>query len=383
MATPSATPSTPRFHFVDLLRGWAVLVMIETHVVNALLLPNIKEELSFKIFTFINGLVAPSFLFCAGFAFAITLRRKWQEYISTSMSFWRYAYRLLFILVVGYSLHIPIFSLRQLKELTDASRWVPFFQVDILQTISVTLMLLLILVVVMRKEMLFLLSSMTVVLVAIFFAPIIREWDYTASPIWLRPYFTTQFKSQFPLFPWSAFLITGMLIGWWFLHSQEKGSLLSTSKRLAILSLGGVLVSLLIEYLPIDVYPNHSFWRASPEFFFVRLGIVLISLVGLWWRERSHPPTGRSYLSLFGQESLLVYVVHLLVVYGYTYELSFIRLFGPTLNYLECLGLFAVLTLAMYILAYVWHWLKGWNKRLAQITEVVVLASIVAEFILK
>jgi len=46
--------------------------MIETHVLNATLDSRLKLEIPFKILTFVNGLVAPSFLFCAGFAFAIS-----------------------------------------------------------------------------------------------------------------------------------------------------------------------------------------------------------------------------------------------------------------------------------------------------------------------
>jgi uncharacterized membrane protein len=267
--------------------------------------------------------------------------------------------------------------------LTDESKWISFFQVDILQTISVTLMILLLIVVLTRSEKLFLSMSMVVMLFFIFAAPLIREMDLTSLPIWLRPYFTTQFKSQFPLFPWSGFLIGGMLIGHWFLEAnvREPGS--GVMKRIGILAMVGILLSLTIEIIPVAIYQNHNFWRASPEFFFVRFGIIMLLLVALWRREQHRLQASRPYLSLFGKESLLVYVVHLLIVYGYTYEFSFIRRFGPTLNYVECFWLFVALTVAMYILAYAWHWMKGWNKLIAGVVEVVTLASIVIAFILK
>ena len=153
--------------------------------------------------------------------------------------------------------------------------------------------------------------------------------------------------------------------------------------RLALLALGAIVLSLLIEIIPIMIYPNHIFWRASPEFFFVRLGIVLLLFVYLWWFEDRLTISPRSPMVLLGQESLLVYVVHLLVVYGHTYEWSFIRLFGYTLNYLECFGLFAALSFGMFILAYFWHWLKGWNGRLASGVQFIVLSAIVGYFILK
>jgi len=82
-----------RYKFIDLLRGWAVFVMIETHIVNALLRSDIKELTSFKVLTFFNGLVAPSFLLCAGLGFAISLNRKWDEYVHFKKAMWRYFFR--------------------------------------------------------------------------------------------------------------------------------------------------------------------------------------------------------------------------------------------------------------------------------------------------
>jgi uncharacterized membrane protein len=82
-----------RFEFIDLLRGWSVFVMIETHVFNAILLPELKDQTPFKILTFINGLVAPSFLFCAGMALAVTLQRKWDVYTNLQRPLWRYLFR--------------------------------------------------------------------------------------------------------------------------------------------------------------------------------------------------------------------------------------------------------------------------------------------------
>jgi hypothetical protein len=73
----------------------------------------------------------------------------------------------------------------------------------------------------------------------------------------------------------------------------------------------------------------------------------------------------------------------LLIVYGYTYKWSFIKFFGPTLNYAQCFGLFAALTAAMFLLAYCWHRLKGWNIRYAKIVQFATIAGIVLSFLLR
>ena len=372
-----------RFQFVDLLRGWAVFVMIETHIVNALLLPEIKKQTFFTILSFVNGLVAPSFLFCAGFALAITLHRKWDDFIFLRRPFWRYVLRLGFILIVGYSLHLPFFSLTKLRAITDENLWIPFYQADILHTISITLFVLVLLAVVVRNRNYYFPIAALIALLLVYTAPVVRELDYTSIAPWLRSYLTNHYKSQFPLLPWSSFLIGGAIIGFWFLSARQQNSERKFIPNITVLGVGAIVISLIAEFMPITIYPDHKFWRASPEFFFIRFGLVMIFLVSLWWYEQKRNVTGRSFVSLFGQESLLVYVVHLLVVYGYTYKFSFVRFFGPTLNYAECTGLFIGLTIAMGAMAYVWNRLRRISPTAVTIIRTVVLSVIVLMFLLK
>jgi len=383
LSSDQQTTTRARLYFIDLLRGWAVFVMIETHVLNALLLPPLKDQSLFKIITFINGLVAPAFLFCAGLALAITFQRKWNDFINLKAPLWKYLFRLLFILVIGYSLHLPFFSLRKMMGLRDTQLWMSFSQVDILQTIVVSLLLLIIILLLVRKHLWFIFTATILMIAFVYSAPVVREIDYSSLPIWLRPYLTQHYKSQFPLFPWAAFLISGAILGLWYLYERERSSEKKIMQQILTLAAVGIALSLTSEMLPFTVYPVHNFWLASPGFFFVRLGLVVAALVGLWYYIKDKQVSSRAFFILLGQESLLIYVVHLLIVYGYTYRWSFIRLFGSTLNYSECIVIFLALSILMYALGYTWHWLKSRNKRFALTIEVVTLSIIVIIFILK
>ena len=357
--------------------------MIETHVLNALLQAPLKEEAFFKLLTFVNGLVAPTFLFCAGFGFAISFSRKWDDYTALRSVFWRYLQRLGFILAVAYALHIPLFSLRQMMSLTDPAQWMIFFQADILQIISLTLAGLAILAAVVRSQRPFLAVVSVLTLAIVFGAPFVRAMDHSALPIWFRPYLSLQFKSQFPAFPWSAFLMSGSLAGFAFVRARAAGRERVLVNRFAVLSLGAILGALLFEVLPFGIYPNHDFWNGSPEFFFLRLGIVSLMCVALWLYGQRTEAKSSSLLTMFGQESLLVYATHLLIVYGHTFDWSFISLFGHTLVYWQCFGLTALLIVAMYALAYAWHRLKGMNMRAAHAVQYAVILGMVGYFVLK
>ena len=277
--------------------------------------------------------------------------------------------------------------------LSDEHSWQSFFQSDILQVISVSLFFLVTLAAVLRRESKLYPVAALVSLAVVLLAPLVREMDHSALPIWVQPYLTMRVKSQFPLFPWSAFLISGAIVGYLFIRSREEKRERTFMSRLGFLVIGGIFLSLLMELLPLTVYPNHDFWQASPEFFFVRFGIIILITVGLWRIETAQndlekdpstfPKVRKSFLLLFGQESLLVYYVHLLLVYGDSFKWSFSRQFGPNLNYRECLGLFVVLLLAMYLLAFGWHTLKLKNKKVSEVVQYAVLAGIVLQFILR
>jgi uncharacterized membrane protein len=68
-----------RIEFIDLLRGWAVIVMIQTHVFNATFIPRLTESGFFQALRFIDGLVAPSFLFASSDYHADRLRTSYPE----------------------------------------------------------------------------------------------------------------------------------------------------------------------------------------------------------------------------------------------------------------------------------------------------------------
>lgn len=77
-----------------------------------------------------------------------------------------------------------------------------------------------------------------------------------------------------------------------------------------------------------------------------------------------------SSVKIFGRESFLVYVAHILFVYGSSAKnMSLVESVGRTLNYLQCSEIFAGLTVAMFILAYAWSTLKKKNYNLSRLVQ--------------
>jgi uncharacterized membrane protein len=359
-----------RFVFIDLLRGLAVFVMIEVHVVNALLLPELRSGDFFRVLNFINGLVAPSFIFIAGFAFAIAARRKWKDYTVLSRPLLVQLRRLFIIVLIGYILHLPYFSFRKIIAEASARDWEVFFQADVLHCIGISLIILQLLVLLFKREKPVFITAGILSFIFVFGAPLVWMKDFTGIlPLPIAAYFNNKHVSMFPLFPWSGYLMAGAVLSYYFVRMNEAG-LISRFMSLASI-LGGVMIvgGIVFEGLPFTLYPVVDFWRTSPQFFFIRLGIVILLLVGLWWGEqRFH--YGGSFLTRFGQESLIVYATHLMIIYGsFLGDRSIASIVGKTQGYGMSFLISAGLIVLMIGLAYLWHWLKRDHKTIARVVQ--------------
>ncbi len=117
-----SAPSRARLEWLDFYRGIAVLVMIETHVANTFL-ATAHWPAEWRVnLNYLNGLVAPAFLFIAGYAHGLGLRRKRAVRARIGPRL----VRLAGIAAIGYAMHFPIGALRHgewAEACAPARRW--------------------------------------------------------------------------------------------------------------------------------------------------------------------------------------------------------------------------------------------------------------------
>lgn len=379
--------SKKRVEFIDLLRGWAVIVMIETHVLNATLTGDLTESGFFQVLKFINGLVAPSFLFASGLAYAVTTRRKINDYLSFGTPLFRQLGRLLLILLIGYTLHIPKFNYYHLRYIAEAPAWQVFFQADVLHCIAVSLLFLQILLLVLRSEGLMYRVLTGVTLAIVFVTPIIWGIDFwNIFPVPIAAYMNGLHDSLFPLFPWSAFLFAGSVTGWYYLRAKESeaagntGAVVAMMKYAALVGTGAIVLSFALYPLERQLYPTYDYWRFSPSFFFLRLGIVTLLCAMMFSFERRWGVSPRSAVSLVGRESLIVYTTHLLLVYGDFGAFNFQKRMNHSFGYPEAIVTTVVLWVLMYVLARVWAGIKKGPERTKRVIQLAFLAILLGVF---
>jgi uncharacterized membrane protein len=375
--------SSKRLAFIDLLRGWAVIVMIETHMINATIIPDLRSTGLFDAINFINGLVAPSFLFASGMAYAVTTRRKLETYLSLGRPLFKQIGRLLFILLLGYGLHLPAFNLGKIMAGVTPRQWLVFFQADVLHCIAVSLLTLQLLLLVVRTERRLYRTAMAVAIAILIATPWVWKYDFLELlPAPIAAYMNGMHFSLFPLFPWMAFLFAGAITGDLFARglavAGEAGAGAYAEKALRWFAGTGIgLLLLSAALIPLaSLVPSYDVYALTPSFALLRIGIVVLLCAAMYLYETRRGVSASSPVTLIGRESLLVYSVHLLLIYGNFGQFNFRNSVNHTLGF-GGVALWTVILLSMmYLLALVWDWIKhkgGAWRRGVQLATVLVL----------
>ncbi|RMF34213.1 MAG: DUF1624 domain-containing protein [Chlorobiota bacterium] len=338
-----------RYDWLDYLRGIAALWMIEVHVVDVALHPRWHSAWWFPWLGLTHGFVAVAFLFCAGGAFAITLERKHAAYRRWERPLWNYLAKLGLLLVLGYWLHLPGFSLErtvhatqeELRRLADC---------DILQCIAASSLLALTIGIATERARLYrsIYAVLTVAIASL--TPWVWEQRLDETlPLFLGAYIAPQPLSKFPLFPFAAYFFSGAvavpLIRSW--SQRAVWWLLIWS----VVAAAGLLA--------VGFSSPKQWWHTSPEHVSFRLAgtvaLLAVLILGAEHIDRWHMS---SVLRLAGQQSLWIYVFHLLIVYGSVGGRGLSSIVGGTLDPAACTLLIGAVGLVTLASAWGWAQLK-------------------------
>lgn len=316
--------STSRLAYIDWMRGLACVLMFQTHCYDSWLGGDARKSTFFMWSQLGGTLPAPLFLFLAGISFALVTGKLLQKDVATASIARTTIRRGAEILGLGL--------LFRLQEFLIAWGWAPWsdlFRVDVLNVIGISMMLMGLFcwaVLAMNRAARWALPTGAggVALVITLLTPLL--WT-TGRPRWLpwplESYINGVHNLDqpqawlFPIFPWAAFAFVGLAVGFFLLSdwSKQRGG-----KIFALAGLTGLALIGLGKWLDANswqLYPVYDFWHTSPNFFLIRVGLLLIILAAVYaWCRWGAGQWGFSPMVQLGQTSLLVYWVHIEFVYG-------------------------------------------------------------------
>lgn len=346
-----------RYVSADLLRGLVIIIMIEVHVFNAFLLPELKQTGWFSVLNFINGLVAPSFLFVSGFAFQVSSGGKLDEMRKLGKAFWKKIMRIFQIVIIGYALHLPFYSFSKIIHQSTPQQIDSFFAVDVLQCIGIGLLFLFLSRLIIKSDKVyhyFLIVSLLLVMVL---SPSVYKIDFNLFfyPV-IGNYFNRLHGSLFPVFPWLNFLLAGGIFAKYFVDARTKGEEQIFVNRTLIAGIVAILSGHIFFSPLLPDFIQAA--RPHPVFYLERLGYVLFLFTLCWyWDRKSKSP--KSFVLDASRESLLVYWLHLIIIFGMFWKgNSLAGIIGRSMNIIEAIGSTVLLITLMIVAAKLWGWLK-------------------------
>jgi hypothetical protein len=182
--------------------------------------------------------------------------------------------------------------------------------------------------------------------------------------------------SLFPLFPWSAYILLGAAIGTVYVAvGQSTPFLLRKAIPVGLLLF---VAGIGLERVSLLLYGQVYFWPTTPHLFITRIGFVTFVL-GLTTLVGHFLPVSPQTIQSLAKESLLVYFVHVVLLYGSNWNFGIKQFIGGTMDFAHAYLLVIVLVTVMFMVAFYWNRTKkSYPLPSLVLRTTVVVAAVVA-----
>ncbi len=319
-----------RIIYIDALRSFAILMMLQGHFVSALLAEKYKNRSNtfYNIWEYFRGITAPTFFTITGFVFMFLLLKHkktgWKNprikkgiERGVKLILWGYVLRFSFGIFFGY---------------THKS----YYYTDVLHIIGVSILLLCCIYLLIYKfsSKLFKNILLFITLMSFLFERYYNELFIPYLPVEISHYLTKINGAVFSLFPWFGYVSIGAYLSILFIQFKEtKNFYKKLPTVLGIIGLFLLFVSTPLLKL-IGSLTNINVFTISGgyNYLFTRLGdVFLIFSIFVYFRNYLN----HSFFIKVGKVTLSIYIVHHIILYGSWFHTGLTRWFKDSLNYTE------------------------------------------------
>ena len=319
-----------RLAYIDWMRGLACVLMFQTHCYDSWL-GGAARKSTFFMWSQLGGtLPAPLFLFLAGISFALVTDKLRHKGADANQVARTTILRGAEIFGLGLLFRVQEFLLGY-----PGAPWTDLLRVDILNTIGLSMMLMGVmcrLVCGSRARSAIVAASVALAIALV--TPVVWAAAWVHMLPWpLASYINGMHIYKvpqpwlFPVFPWTGFAFAGLATGFILASDGVRRRETSAFALVGVAGIAIIAVARWFDQSPRRLYAVYDFWHTSPNFFLIRVGLLLVILLGVYWwcRLTYHPSLAKaapgsiwsfSPMIQLGQTSLLVYWVHIEFVYG-------------------------------------------------------------------
>lgn len=323
---------TNRLYFIDAVRAFAILMMLQGHFIDTLLHPIFRntEYTAYNVWSYFRGITAPTFFTISGLVFTYLLLRA-NAKGDDKKRIKKGIFRGLLLLGIGYSLRVNLVS------------WFTgyfgtyFLVIDVLQCIGLSLILLVCLYSIFKNHS-YIFSIVLFCIGCIIFLsePIYRNLEITNVPLFFANYMTKMNGSIFTILPWFGYSAFGAFLSTVFFRHAHR----SRFKQFTIatfFTVGAFLIFWSTDFLYFLHYLTKFdlFYKCADfNYLFIRLGNVLV-IFGLFYTFERY--LKQSIISRIGEKTLSMYVIHFIILYGSFTGFGLKRFFNKSLDPTEAI----------------------------------------------
>jgi uncharacterized membrane protein len=291
------------------MRGLAVLIMIEAHVIDGWTRAADRATDPFGYSLILGGFGAPLFMFLAGVAVPLSAASKLRRMGSARAAARAVERRGLEIFLLGFLFRFQSFVLGH------GAPWTLLI-VDVLNIMGPSIMAAAWLWLLFQNDRVRVTGYAATAAVVAFVTPAVRDASWIAPlPDFLEGYLRPIPElTHFSIFPWAAFVPAGAVVGVLIGRTHDVTAERSVNARLLGAGVALAVGAYACSFLPSFTGPSY-FWTSSPAFFFLRSGIMAATVGFAYFSERWRPAAWGP-LAYMGRSSLFIYWIHVEMVYG-------------------------------------------------------------------
>ena len=319
---------TARLYFIDAMRAWAILMMLQGHFIDGLLDNAFRDnsDVYYSIWKYFRGMTAPVFFTVSGFIFTYLLIRVPKTGFENPRVK-KGIRRGLELLAIGYLLRINLLGILY-GEIYSS-----FYLVDVLHCIGLSILgiIAIYLLTYSSKKFLFPTVLVAITMLLFIFEPAYQKWTYPFLPDAIANYFVKSNGSVFTIFPWFGYASFGAFIAVLFTRYKAYKNFYPIAITMSTV-IGAVLIFYSSDFF-LEVSRATGIRLFADIFFnnylFIRLGDVFIAfavfMLGRQWLTNST-------LLKIGQSTLSIYIIHFVFLYGSFTGLGLYQYFHHSLS---------------------------------------------------
>jgi uncharacterized membrane protein len=304
---PAKVNNAGRLGFIDWTRGFAAVIMIQGHTFDSFTRTDLRPQGAFMLSQFLGGMPPAIFLFLTGITFAFLMDSQdkrggsgWQRIVAALKRS-----RYLFLIAFLFRIQLYVFGY-------PTSPAGELLRVDILNCMGMAMLIFAPMAVFTTRERIRLCTVLGLVIAGM--APVVSMIDASAVPWLVRAYFFPSYN-YFGFFPWASFLAFGMAAGS-IIRSIKHEDLGRAMLWFLTVGIGLAVAAHQFGNMGYSIYQKSEFWLNSPALIVIKLGVVLAMLALAWLWVNLAAPQRWSLFRQLGTTSLIVYWVHIELVYG-------------------------------------------------------------------